>query len=214
MNKLSAQTQMIIAGALIVLIAVVAIFFGILPEFDKAAQATARIEELKAETSTAQSLVARRQGAKAQAAETEVELIRVANQVPEAPELPSIIINLQDTANQCGLVFAQITPQAPTAVVGLDGQPAGYSVIPIDVKVEGQWADMIEYVSKLSKYTRGIRVKTALFAGIDGTTEKARYVEGKITLEVYTMSVINVSTTAPAVPSAPATPPADAQPSQ
>ncbi len=213
MNRLSVQAQMIGAGVLIALVVVGALFLLVLPEFDKAAVLDVRMQELDGQIITEKALVERRQSAKAQAAQTEVDLIKVANQVPESPELPSLIINLQDTANQSGLVFAQITPQIPAPAVGVDGQPAGYSLIPIDVKVEGQWADLIEYVRKLGKYTRGMRLRTVQFSSVDGTAEKPRYVEARITLEVYTMSVLNVNNTA-AAPSAPATPPADAQPSQ
>lgn len=212
MNRLSAQTQMIVAAVLVVLVVVGALFFGILPEFDKAKQMDTQIQELDGQISTAKLLVSRRQSAKAQAAQTEVDLIKIANQVPESPELPTLIMNLQDTANAAGLEFVQITPQTPAPVVDQEGQPAGYTSIAIDVKVRGQWADMIDYVSRLSKYTRGVRVLTAGFTSVAGTDTSERYVEGKISLVVYTMSVINVST--PAVPSAPATPPADAQPSQ
>jgi len=203
---------MIVAAVLVVLVVVGALFFGILPEFDKAKQLDTQIQELDSQINTAKLLVSRRQSAKAQAAQTEVDLIKIANQVPESPELPSLIINLQDTANAAGLEFIQITPQVPTPILDQGGQPAGYTSIAIDVKVEGQWADMIDYVGRLSRYTRGVRVKTAQFSTVPGSETTERYVEGRISLVVYTMSVINVSS--PAVPSAPATPPADAQPSQ
>ncbi|MCE5190179.1 MAG: type 4a pilus biogenesis protein PilO [Actinomycetia bacterium] len=212
MNRLSAQTQMIVAGVIIVVIAVAGLFLGILPVFDKTRQMDARISALDGQIMTENAVVASRQSAKAQAAQTEVDLIKIANQVPESPELPSLIINLQDTANQAGLVFAQITPQTPAAVLGADGQPLGYSSIQIEVKVEGQWADIIQYVRTLSKYTRGIRVKSVALNGVDATETQERYVGAKLVLEVYTMSVINVNK--PAVPSVPATPAADAQPSQ
>lgn len=211
-NRLSAQTQMIIAGVIIVVIALAGLFLGILPVFDKTRQMDARISALDGQIMTENAVVASRQSAKAQAAQTEVDLIKIANQVPESPELPSLIINLQDTANQAGLVFAQITPQTPAAVLGADGQPSGYSSIQIEVKVEGQWADIIQYVRTLSKYTRGIRVKSVALNEVDATETQERYVGAKLVLEVYTMSVINVNK--PAVPSVPATPPADAQPSQ
>lgn len=214
MNRLSAQTQMIVAGVLIVLIAVAAIFVGILPMVDKANQHDAKIAELGGLIGEEKAVVERRQSYKAQAAQTEVDLIKLASQVPEAPDLPTLIINLQDTANQAGLEFAQITPQAPSVVLLADGQPAGYSSIPMDVKVEGKWADMIEYVRLLSKYSRGLRITNVAFNGVPATDTEPLYVEGTITLEVYTMSVINVSQSTPAVSSAPATPPADAQPSQ
>jgi Tfp pilus assembly protein PilO len=205
---------MIIAGVVVVLIVVAALFLGILPTFEKAGSAGTRINELTASIQAEQSVVDRRLSYKSQSAQTEVELIRVAGEVPETPDLPSLIINLQDTANDAGLEFAQISPEAPNAIVGADGLPAGYSSLPIVVRVKGKWADVIEYVRLLGKYTRGVRITNATMTYVSATENTDGYVEANIKLEVYTMSVINVSQSVPAVPSAPATPSADAQPSQ
>ncbi len=214
MNRVSAQTQMIIAGVVVVLIVVAALFLGILPTFEKASLADTRINELTGSIQTEQTVVDRRLSFKAQSAQTEVEMIRVAGEVPEAPDLPSLIINLQDTANDAGLEFAQISPESPSAIVGVDGVPVGYSSIPVSIKVQGKWADVIEYVRLLGKYTRGVRITTATMTYVSATEDVDAYVEANIKLEVYTMSVVNVSQSVPAVPSAPATPSADAQPSQ
>lgn len=214
MNRVSAQAQMIIAGVIVVLIVIAALFFGILPTFDKAGAADARITELKGNITSEQAVVDRRQSYKARSAMTEVELIRVAGEVPESPDLPTLIINLQDTANDAGLRFVQISPQEPVAVLSAGGQPAGYSSIPVTVKVQGKWADIIEYVRLLGKYTRGVRIPTATMTYVAAVEGVDDYVEANITLEVYTMSVISVSSSSPAVPSAPATAPADAQPTQ
>lgn len=214
MNRLSAMNQMIIAGVLILAIAVAAVFFGILPLFDQVAQMDTDITQLDSQIMTQKALVERRLSAKAQAAQTDIDLIDLANRVPESPDLPTLIINLQDAANASGLVFAQIVPQAPGAVVGADGQPAGYSSIPVSMKLEGQWSDLIEYVRRLSKFPRGLRITQAIFTNVDATDVRARYVEAQMNIEVYTMSVINASSATSAVPSAPTTPPADSQPSQ
>jgi len=205
MNRLSAMNQMIIAGVLIVALSAAVVFFGILPMFDKAAVMDAEIKTLDSEIMSQRALVERRLSAKAQAAQTDVDLINLANQVPESPDLPTLIINLQDAANAAGLVFAQIAPATPEPVVGPDGAPAGYSAIPISLRVEGQWSDIIEYVRRLSKFPRGLRITNATFVNVPGTTERERHVSAQVSVTVYTMSVINVSSTAPAVPSAPPT---------
>ncbi len=214
MNRLSATNQMIIAGVLILAIAAASLFLGILPLFDQAAQMDTEIADLNTQIMTEKALVTRRLSVKAQAAQTDVDLIDLANRVPEAPDLPTLIINLQDAANESGLVFAQLAPQAPEAIVDAEGQSAGYSAIPVNMKLEGQWADLIDYVRRLSKFPRGLRVTQVTFTNIAATPERARYVEAQLSIEVYTMSVISVSSAAPAVPSVPATPPADSQPSQ
>lgn len=211
MNRLSAMNQMIIAGVLLVVVSAMVVFLVILPMFDQAAQMDSDISVLDGQIMSENSLVERRLSVKAQAAQTDVDLINLANQVPESPDLPTLIINLQDAANASGLVFAQISPQPPEAVVGADGQPVGYSSIPVNMKLEGQWADLIDYVRRISKFPRGLRITQTTFTNIDETVERERYVEAQLSIEVYTMSVIHTSstTTATAVPSAPATSPAN-----
>lgn len=214
MNRLSAMNQMIIAGVILVAISALVLFFAILPMFDQAAQMDAKIAEFDQQIMSEKALVERRLSAKSQAAQTDVNLINLANQVPESPDLPTLIINLQDAANSSGLVFAQISPQPPEAVAGADGQPVGYSAIPVNMRLEGEWADLIEYVRRLSKFPRGLRITSATFTNVDATDDRERYVEAQVNIEVYTMSVINQSSQASAVPSAPTTTPADPQPSQ
>lgn len=214
MNRLSARNQMIIAGLLIVAVAMGVVFLVILPLFDSAAQMDTEIADLDSQIMSEKALVDRRLSVKAQAAQTDVDLIHLANQVPESPDLPTLIINLQDAANASGLVFAQIAPQAPTPVTRADGAPAGYTSIPVSMKLEGEWSDLIEYVRRLSKFPRGLRITQAAFTNVVATSERERYVDAQLTVEVYTMSVINVSGTAPTVPSAPTTTSAEPQPSQ
>ncbi|KAF0209151.1 MAG: type 4a pilus biogenesis protein PilO [Actinomycetota bacterium] len=214
MNRLSARNQMIIAGLLIVAVAAAAVFLGILPLFDSAAQMDTEIADLDSQIMSEQALVDRRLSVKAQAAQTDVDLIHLANRVPESPDLPTLIVNLQDAANSSGLVFVQIAPQVPTPVVGALGAPAGYTSIPVSMRLEGEWSDLIEYVRRLSKFPRGLRITQAAFTNVPATDDRARYVEAQLTVEVYTMSVINVSSAAPTVPSAPTTTSAEPQPSQ
>jgi type IV pilus assembly protein PilO len=211
MNRLSATNQMIIAGVLIVAIAAAAVFLGILPLFDEAAKMDEDIAALDTQIMTEKALVERRLSAKAQAAQTDVDLIALANRVPESPDLPTLIINLQDAANASGLVFTQIAPGVPTEKMNAEGTSAGYSAIPMNIKVEGQWSDLIEYVRRLAGFPRGLRVTQTTFTDVPASETSDRIVSADVTIEVYTMSVINVSSAPPAVPSGSATPSADTQ---
>lgn len=205
MGKLSAQNQMIIAIAVIVVLAAAATFFLIVPQFQQASAIDAEIQTEQSNLVTAQALVARRQSAKAQSAANEVELMRIANRIPDAPQLPSVIIELQDVANAAGLEFPQINVSAigegPTTA---DGTPAGYHVVPLTVSVRGDWSDVVDYYHRIDKLERGVRVTTTSFSYLPKTEEQRAMIQAAISLEVYVM--------APAA-SAPSAAPAESAPS-
>ncbi|MDO9556775.1 MAG: type 4a pilus biogenesis protein PilO [Coriobacteriia bacterium] len=192
MNKLSSRNQLIIAGVIIVLISAAVVFLGIMPLFEKAADIDIQMLDADTQMQAANALVERRLSAKERAAENQVELLRIANQVPEAPQLPSVIIELQDTANATGLDFIQITPSVPA--VSEDGT---YSTMSLGVTLHGDWSDIIEYTRKIDKLSRGVRVKLGSFSRVEETDEigdVTSYINAQMTLEVYVMGV----TTAPA----------------
>ncbi len=120
-----------------------------------------------------------------------------------------MIVNLQDAANASGLVFAQIQPGQPTPAVDQTGKQLGYTAIPITVIVRGEWADHIDFVRRLDKLTRGVRVVSCSYTYRQGTETEPSTIEGVLNLEVYTMSVVQVTPNA-VTPSVPTSPPAGA----
>jgi Tfp pilus assembly protein PilO len=203
MGKLSAQMQMYIAIAVLALVTLAAALLLILPKFQEASSIDAEIVIANTSLADAQALLARRQSAKAQSAANEVELMRIANQVPDAPQLPSVIIELQDVANLSGVVLDQITPSDPVpGRANADGSPASYSAVSIPLLVHGDWREIIDYLNRLGALERGVRVTEVSVTQIPASEDTEAYVEANITLEVYVMGEVTVSATAPASPSA------------
>lgn len=186
MNNLSPRNQMIIAAVLILVVTVAAVALGIVPLFQKASDIDAQIADADMQMQTANALVERRLSAKARAAENEVELMRIANQIPESPELPSVIIELQDTANATGLEFVQITPSEL-----VDSEDGTYKIVSLTVILQGEWADIIEYTRKVDKLSRGVRATMGSFSRVEETDDAGdvtSFISAQMTLEVYVMA--------------------------
>lgn len=195
MNRLSSRNQLIIGAVLIVVVTVAVVVLGILPLFQKASDLDAQITDADTQLQTANALVERRQSTKARSAENEVELMRIANQLPESPELPSVIIDLQNTANATGLDFIQITPGDLTP-----SEDGSYQSVPLTIVLHGDWADIIEYCRKVDKLTRGVRASAGSFARVeesDDTGDIDAYIETQMTLEVYVMGEAPADATVP-----------------
>ncbi|HZL05918.1 MAG TPA: hypothetical protein VFE45_10975, partial [Coriobacteriia bacterium] len=92
MSRLSAQTQRILAIVVIVVAAIAFVVLGILPTFQESAALDDKIAQAQVDLQSAKTLVQRRQAAKAEAAANQVELMKLANRVPDSPQLPSVII--------------------------------------------------------------------------------------------------------------------------
>jgi Tfp pilus assembly protein PilO len=196
--KLSYRNKLILAGAVAVLLAVLVLVLFVLPQFQKLRTYDEQIAEADAQISQAQSLLAQRQEVKARSAETEAKRIRLANQMPETPELPSLIIELQDTVNEAGLEFASLTPTEPSVT------EAGYSEITMAMLVRGTWQDTVDLMQRLPKLTRQVRIVGFNTAVQQSDTEEddddTNVVETGMTIRVYTMPAEIVPPSTPPAP--------------
>lgn len=205
--KLTSMQKMIAAIVLIAAAAIAAVVLLIVPQFR-------RLSELDAERIAAEELVSQTQTRIAQlrdlaanASVTQAELLRLATEFPDNPELPSLIIELQDAANDAGITFNQFSPGQPTAPAG-----AEYTEIPITASVQGTWSDVLDYLRRLNTMSRAIRVSDVSMSPIapPATTTSTRDEDTKVllalTMRAYVMGVNGVPPAATAPP-APTTAP-------
>lgn len=195
--KLSSRDMMIVAVLAIVAVAALIVAFLIVPRFSEVGQLNSRIGQADQQVRDAQNTLARRQDAKAAAAKTQSDLLLLNNEMPDTPELPTLIIELQDTANEAGLDFLSVSPKEPTT-------DSGFAKIQLDLSVTGQWADHIEYMRRLAKLDRQLRILKITFAssgtssGTSSATEAASTdLRADITIEVYMLSTGQGTTAAP-----------------
>jgi len=197
MKRLSAQMQMYIAIGVIVLAALAVIVLAIVPKFQESQNVRDQIATAEMNLSTAQALLARRQSVKAQAAATEVELMQIANQLPDSPQLPSVIIELQDAANAAGVELPSISvsgvENAPPAE---DGSSQPFHVLPLTVEYTGQWVDIIDFGRRLGQLERGVRVKSTTYTYVAETEDVKAHIKASGTIEVYMMPGASTSTPA------------------
>jgi hypothetical protein len=96
----------------------------------------------------------------ARAAATEAELLQVGTQMPDSPQLPSLIIELQDIANASGVKVTSIAPGQPVLAAG--GQ---YTEVALSTQVTAEWDDLLDYLKRLDHSTRLLRVSNLTVHG-------------------------------------------------
>lgn len=184
--KLTSQQLMIVAGVGIFLVAVLVVVFMIVPQFGALGQLDSQMNEAQSRIASAKQLLATRQAAKANAAKTQATLTRLDNEMPDAPELASLIIDLQNTANDAGVEWDNLTPTKPADV-------NGYQKLTVSFRVWGQWDDIVDYLRRLSELERSARVTIVDLTPREESVTTTTGVQPPpkenlaLTLEVYSM---------------------------
>jgi type IV pilus assembly protein PilO len=148
---LTPRTELLIGAAIIVVVALAVVAVLIVPQFGVLADQDAQLAKAQQDVTSAQAVLAQRQSAKNQAAQTQTELMALQNQVPDSPEMPTLIIEMQDIADDAGLAWSKIEPKMPE-------NRDGYSAVPIAVSLSGSWPDAVDYVRRLSRLDRQVRI--------------------------------------------------------
>jgi type IV pilus assembly protein PilO len=151
--KLTSLQKMIIVAALVVVAAVLVVAFVIMPQFTQLADLQTQKTAAEARASAATSVLENLRAAKGRAAATEAELLQVGTQMPDSPQLPSLIIELQDIANASGVKVTSIAPGQPVLAAG--GQ---YTEVALSTQVTAEWDDLLDYLKRLDHSTRLLRV--------------------------------------------------------
>lgn len=189
MGKFLARNQTYIAIGVVAVLALAVVFLAILPVFQKASEVDSQIQTEQDNLAAAQALLARRQSAKAQSFVSEGELMRIANQIPDSPQLPSVFIELEDVAHESGVELPSVAPgnvaPGPTPE---GGGTAGYDVLSVSLQVRGDWVDQIEFLRRVQALDRGVRVTNSSFTYIAATETEGDTVQSSVQLEVYVMA--------------------------
>ncbi|TLM99258.1 MAG: hypothetical protein FDZ75_00515 [Actinobacteria bacterium] len=196
-NKLLA----LVAVAVVVVAALAAIL--VFPQFGSLSSIDTEIETAKQQSAAASTLLEQRRQIKDQAAVTDAALVQLQNAMPENPEIPSLIVALQDEATAAGVRMTSVKVAEPVA-------GASFVSLPLDLITVGTWADTIEFTQQLRKLDRQLRIvglKTAL-AGEQQVTEAKLsvppyyQVTSIVTIEAYSVPAAPAASSAPPAPAA------------
>jgi len=149
--KLSARDQMIAVGLVALLVLVMTVLLILKPQFSSISEIKAEQEKELANLAQAKVKLQRLDAIRQEAADVEAKRISLSRRMPENPELPSLIIELQKIANSAGLDFGSVE------VAELANQ-SGYAEVPISLQVTGTFYSIVDYMYRLEKMDREIVV--------------------------------------------------------
>lgn len=195
------STQKLIAAIVgVVVLAALAVFLLILPQFSNLSRLDQQISQAEQDIASAKTLLGQRQQIKQRSAETESQLLKIMNELPETPELPAFIIELQDAVNESGLDFASLEP-------GEVKEPEnGYRTISVDITVQGRWQDIVDLLGRLRRIVRQVRIVSLTISPVEESAEETvtanapQQVTAQFNLQIYSLATNSGATAVPAAP--------------
>jgi len=186
----------LIAGLIIVVLALAAVFFLVLPKISDVGEAEDRLEQAEQDEVALQTELSRLQEAAENAPQLRRELARFRRAVPPVADLPGLINLLQTAADTSGVDFFSIAPGTPLAA-----PQGGAAEIPASIQVIGGFFPVDEFLFRLETLQRASKVPTITVSeGPDGLPQV------QIQLEVRFFTTDTAAGPGAAVPAPEATP--------
>ena len=105
--------------------------------------------------------------------EKQAELAALQTKIPESPDLPTYIREMQDIGRQAGVEFTSLAPATPVTVGGVAGPTGGLvpeqlAALNVDMVVTGDYFQITKFMNDLETAKR-----YTLVSGYDITTEES-----------------------------------------
>lgn len=175
----------IIAGAVVVLVALLAVFLLVLPKMSEVGETEDQLQEAQDQEINLAAQLNALEDAQAAAPETELEIAAIDAQVPQTADLPTLFRLLQGAADRAAVDFFSFTPGTPVP------NPTGsYSTIPSQITVSGGYFAIDQFLFLLETLQRAAKVTTLAVTpsagGEETTTTSTSTLQLQITVEFYT----------------------------
>ncbi|MHB8160031.1 MAG: type IV pilus inner membrane component PilO [Thermoleophilia bacterium] len=138
----------ILIGLGVVVILVAWYFLIIIPKKDETDSKLAEYQKANTEYEQNRAKVQRIDEERTAAKQAAGDLLKLNKLIPMDSQVPSMIVELQSTANEAGLKFLKIVPG--TAVAGSDGG----TIVPIEINVQGEYFDVHDFLYRVENYAR------------------------------------------------------------
>jgi Tfp pilus assembly protein PilO len=164
---LTSKRAPILAAVAAAALALLMVFFLVLPKVAQVSDARAELTDERAKQTTLESELRALQDAKTAAPESQATIDRVNREIPPTADLPGLILLLQNASTSSGIDLTTITPAVPVV-----DATSGLSTISVSVTVTGSYFALTEYLYKIETLPRAAKVLTVSVspAGSTGTT--------------------------------------------
>lgn len=148
---MSRKIRLALMGVAILLVAVLCWFFLLSPIRGEIAETDEAIEDQLQQVSLAKTTLAQAESMREEGKGNQARLLELNKMVPPEEELPSLLLQLQDLADQSGIEFIAVTPGSPSG----DAEGADYLVLPLDLEFSGTYFDVSDFAYRAEHMVAG-----------------------------------------------------------
>lgn len=199
---MSGKVRFILMSVALILVAVLCWFFLLSPLRGQIAQTEEDIEDQRQQLTIAQTQLAQAEGTKQEGRRNQARLLELNKMVPPSEEIPSLLLQLQDLADQSGIDFMALTPGQPK----VSDAGSAYEILPLDLQFSGTYFDVSDFIYRAEQMVAGpgrlLTIKTLGFGA--GGTQAESGVAPLLEVSMSLYAFVQSEAPAPAAPVAPA----------
>jgi Tfp pilus assembly protein PilO len=170
----------LIAGIAAAVVALIAIFYLVLPKSHAISEAQKSLDDANAQYSTLQSQLAVLKADEAAAASAKKRIRKVAEQVPPTIDQQGLIVLLQNSADQSGVDLFSVTFGTPAY------SEVGFATLSSNITVTGTYFALDEFLFELETFPRAAKVLSITLAPSASGTSATGEITMQLIVEFYT----------------------------
>jgi Tfp pilus assembly protein PilO len=145
---MSRKMRMLLSAVALVAIVAMAWMFLISPLRTDVADANQSIADETTRLQSAQTKLAQAETTRAEGQKNQARLLELAKMVPAASQIPSLLVQIQDLADQSGIDFLSMTP-------GEASESGGFQIIPLELQFNGTYFDLSDFAYRVEQLVAG-----------------------------------------------------------
>jgi type IV pilus assembly protein PilO len=155
--------NVVILGLLVVLLLVVGYYFLLLgPLLNRLDERAQERSDKEARLANLQQDVAQLEQVRRNAPELERQILEYSKRIPEEPEIPTLVVQIEEIARASGVTQLSIVPGTP-------GSPPGggnYSVLPITMTFEGTYEELQDFTRRTDNLARLVTINDVTYCRV------------------------------------------------
>jgi Tfp pilus assembly protein PilO len=156
----------VLVGAGAAIVALLFVFFLILPKLSDVTTAEQDLEDAQAQQATLQGRLTALEQARDEAPENQAAIQRVDQQVPPTADLPGMILLLRNAASGSGVRVLSLTPAPPTTSTG-----GNFSSISVSAGGAGSYFSIVDFFYSIETLPRAATVESVDVTPAEGTLQ-------------------------------------------
>ena len=159
------RRAIIVVGAGAAILALILIFFLVLPKMGQVTEAEKELQDTTAEQQVLQARLNALEQARDEAPLNEATIRRIEQQVPPTADLSAVILFLRNAASVAGVQVVSLTPATPVA-----STTGGFSTISVSASGQCSYFAMVKYLHEIETLPRAATVDAVTLSPAEGST--------------------------------------------